>query len=99
VSGISGESGLLPGDFKLEQNYPNPFNPRTEIGFRMADHGLVSLKVYDVLGREVTTLVNGAKPPGSYTIEWDATGRAGGVYFCQIQSGVFSAVLKMILAK
>jgi hypothetical protein len=105
VSGISEETNLQPGIFKLEQNYPNPFNPKTEIGFsvpaegRVANQGFVSLKVHDVLGREVAVLVNEVKPPGAYTVEWNANGFAGGVYFCQLRSGGFSAVRKMLLAK
>ncbi|MEK6571634.1 MAG: phosphodiester glycosidase family protein, partial [Bacteroidota bacterium] len=71
----------IPGAFILYQNYPNPFNPSTRIRFEVAGSGYVSLKVYDVLGREITTLVNEIKQRGTYEVEWDARGLASGVYF------------------
>src|SRR5207302_260796 len=64
--------GEFPVATVLMQNYPNPFNPTTDFGFRIADFGLVSLRVFDVLGREVATIVNENKQPGTYTISWDA---------------------------
>jgi hypothetical protein len=78
-----GEDGR-PLTFQLFQNYPNPFNPTTNIGFRISDYGFVSLKVYDVLGQEINTLVNEAKPAGEYTVSFDASNLASGLYFYKL---------------
>jgi hypothetical protein len=86
ITGSSGvDSEIRAVSYSLLQNYPNPFNPSTEIGFRIQVAGFTSLKAYDVLGREVATLVNEEKPPGSYSVVWDATGLAAGVYFCRLE--------------
>jgi hypothetical protein len=76
--------GQIPDKFSLDQNYPNPFNPTTTIGVQTQISGLVILKVYDVLGREVTTLLNEEKPPGIYTVQWDANTFDAGVYFYRL---------------
>jgi len=89
----------VPNEFALSQNYPNPFNPTTKIHFQVPKTGLVTLKVYDVLGREVTTLLNEVKQPGTYEIEWNASALASGIYFYQLQSGSFTDVKKMILIR
>jgi hypothetical protein len=89
----------VPREFALSQNYPNPFNPTTAIRFQITDHGLVTMKVYDVLGREVTTLVNDVKEPGAYTVRWDATGFASGVYFYRLVSGTFVQTKRLMLLK
>jgi len=93
----------MPSEFYLEQNYPNPFNPSTNIGFRISDFGFVSLKVYDVLGNEVATLVNEEKPAGVYEIEFQSTVDShqlpSGVYFYQLKAGDFIQTKKMILLK
>ncbi len=94
-----GDSQQLPWVFMLHQNYPNPFNPTTEIGFRIVDFGNVSLKVFDVLGREVATLVNEEKSPGSYSVRWDADAAGNGTYFCRLESGGRREVRKMLLIK
>ena len=91
------EEEQLPLSFQLYQNYPNPFNPMTHVGFTISDFGLVSLKVYDLLGRKVGTLVNEAKQPGTYAVEWDASGFASGVYSYELRSSNLSQVKKMIL--
>jgi hypothetical protein len=95
----SEKSNSLPKNFSLSQNYPNPFNPSTRISWQLAVGGNVSLKVYDVLGNEVATLVNGVKSPGYYTVEWNATGFASGVYFYSLNAGNFSAVKKLMVMK
>jgi hypothetical protein len=82
-------SSLFPKEFKLYQNYPNPFNPTTNFEFRIAEFGLVSLKVYDVLGREVATLVNEERPAGNYEIKFDAGKLASGIYIYQLKAGSF----------
>jgi hypothetical protein len=89
----------LPAEFALQQNYPNPFNPSTTITFQLAKAGFVSLKVYDLLGQEVTTLVNENKAPGTYTVDWLAGRVPSGIYFCRMQSGSFTATRSMMLMK
>lgn len=89
----------LPKEFALYQNYPNPFNPSTTLSFVICHLSFITLKVYDVLGREVTTLVNEEKPAGTYEIKWNATNLPSGVYFYKIQAGSFIETKKMILVK
>ncbi len=86
-------------EFKLYQNYPNPFNPSTKIGFRISEFGLISLKIYDVLGREVTTLVNEEKPAGTFEVTWNAVNIPSGVYFYQLKAGSYTATKKLLLLK
>ena len=76
----------IPAPFELCQNYPNPFNPTTNFGFRIANFEFVSLKVYDVLGREIATLVNEVKQPGEYTVRWNAERIASGVYLYRLEA-------------
>ncbi|NQT27366.1 T9SS type A sorting domain-containing protein [candidate division KSB1 bacterium] len=85
--------------FKLEQNYPNPFNPSTEISYNLPEQSFVTLKVYDVLGREIFTLVNEDKPAGTYRINFDTIGLGSGVYFYQLKAENFMEKKKMILIK
>ncbi len=86
-------------DFKLFQNYPNPFNPSTTIRYSIPASEFVTLKVYDVLGNEVATLVNEEKPAGSYETEFNAVGLSSGIYFYQLQAGNFTQTKKLILMK
>lgn len=88
-----------PREYFLSQNYPNPFNPTTQINYSIKDAGLVQIKVYDVLGSEVVTLVNESKEAGSYTIDFNATELPSGVYFYQLTAPGFTQARKMILAK
>jgi hypothetical protein len=85
--------------YKLFQNYPNPFNPSTKISYSIPETDLVTLKVYDVLGNEVATLVSENKPVGSYEIEFDGSELTSGVYFYRLQAGSFIETKKMILMK
>ena len=85
--------------FNLLQNYPNPFNPVTVISYQLSVISPVQLKVYDVLGSEVITLVNEAKEPGLYTVEFNGSQLSSGIYFYKIQTPEFSQVKKMILTK
>jgi Concanavalin A-like lectin/glucanases superfamily/Secretion system C-terminal sorting domain/The GLUG motif len=92
----------VPTQFALGQNYPNPFNPMTTIAYDIPAAGsqkLVTLKVYDVVGREVATLVNETKEAGSYSVQWHASRFASGVYFYRLQAGNYSAVKKLVLMK
>ena len=88
-----------PQDYKLEQNFPNPFNPTTTISYSVPKESFVSLQVYDILGNEISTLVNEKKPQGYYNIEFNAKDLPSGIYFSRIQAGSFVAVKKMILLK
>jgi hypothetical protein len=93
------EIEILPSNFSLDQNYPNPLNPTTNIGFQIAQFGFVSLKLFDILGNEVATLVNEEKPAGNYKVEFSAAGLPSGIYFYRLQSGPFVQTKKMILMK
>jgi hypothetical protein len=96
---VSEDLNSNPDEFYLSQNYPNPFNPKTNFEFRIANLGFVSLKVYDILGSEVATLVNEIKQPGTYKIEFDATKLSSGVYFYRLEAGKFSETKKLMLMK
>jgi len=85
--------------FRLHQNFPNPFNPSTTISFAIGRAAFVRLKVYDVLGKEVATLVNETKQAGTYDVQWNASNLPSGVYFYQLQAGEFSDMKKMALIR
>ena len=89
----------MPKNYVLYQNYPNPFNPSTVIQFSVPRSELVSLKVYDVLGRLVRTLVDKMEQPGSYSVTFSASGLASGVYFYRLQAGAFSQTKKLLLLR
>jgi hypothetical protein len=88
-----------PGKFSLMQNYPNPFNPVTSISYSIAVKGFVTIKIYDILGREVNTIVNELRDAGTYEVMLDASRFASGVYFYTINSGSFTDTKKMLLVK
>ena len=92
-------SPSLPSDFALHQNYPNPFNPTTIINFQLPIDNYVTIKVYDLLGREVATLVDEEKVPGTYTVAWNGSGHASGVYFYRLITDSFVDVKKLVLLK
>ena len=94
-----GELGEGPLTFVLSQNYPNPFNPTTDIAFRIPTAGLVTLRVYDVLGRRVATLVDKIERPGYYNARFNGAGLPSGVYFYRLTTPTNSKILKMILLK
>jgi|GEM_PF-1082695 len=94
----------LPQAYRLNQNYPNPFNPDTWISYQLPEHALVSLKIYNIRGQLVNTLVDGEQAPGAYRVRWNGqdlqgSPAASGVYFCQISSGQFTETTKMVLLK
>lgn len=101
------EETLLPDNYALMQNYPNPFNPVTRIKFSIPAAGHVKLKIYDVLGREISELVNSWKEVGTYEVEWDGSDYSSGVYFYKIvvssneslEAGSYTSVKKMLLAR
>lgn len=89
----------LPYEFRLEQNYPNPFNPSTAISYQLPAISSVTLEVFDILGRNVATLVNERLNPGKYTVRWNAEGLPSGVYSYQLKAGTFAQTRQMILTK
>ena len=96
---VHNNTNTLPDAYKLAQNYPNPFNPSTTISYDIPKAGLVQIKIYDMLGREVATLVNEVKQPGIYRIDFDGTGLASGVYVYRLKAGEFYESKKMSLIK
>lgn len=103
-SAVNSIGDNLPTVFALSQNYPNPFNPATKINFDLPTKSDVSLRVYNVLGQEVTTLVDGPMEAGSYEVDWDGTNESGihtasGIYFYKIEAGSFVETKKMMLLK
>ncbi len=98
---VTSVSGLNPSvnNFELMQNYPNPFNPATKLSFVIGHSSFVSLKVYDVLGREIETIVNEEKPTGIYRVDFDGSKLASGIYFYRIEAGEFIQTRKMLLIK
>jgi hypothetical protein len=97
--GLEPISGSIPVLYSLEQNYPNPFNPVTTIKFNIPKSGVVKLSVYDMMGREVTTLVNQELLAGRYSVDFNALSLASGVYFYKLQAGEFTDTKKMMLIK
>ncbi|MBK9226206.1 MAG: T9SS type A sorting domain-containing protein [Ignavibacteria bacterium] len=98
-TGISTVSSEVPSSYLLKQNYPNPFNPTTNINFSLPKSGLVTLKIYDISGREVAVLLNEVKSAGSYLVGFNAAGLPSGAYFYRLTSGNFSETKKMMLIK
>lgn len=93
------KNNVVPSKFYLSNNFPNPFNPATNFEFSLPKTGMVSLKIFDMIGREVAVLVNEVKPAGTYQVTWNAAHLACGVYFCKLQTGLMSEVKKAILLK
>ena len=100
ATGVKETEGIaMPKQYSLSQNYPNPFNPSTTIRYQIPKSGYVELKVYDLLGNEVKTLVNEDKPAGQYSVKFNANNLSSGVYFYRIVSGNYTSVKKMLLLK
>ena len=83
----------------MAQNYPNPFNPVTNISYQLAKDGFVTLKIYDLIGHEITILVNEFKPKGRYEIQFNASHLTSGIYIYKMQSGQFTDIKKFIFMK
>jgi hypothetical protein len=98
VTSVKDEKSI-PNEYKLEHNYPNPFNPSTTIRFSIPERSFVSLKVYDILGNEVTTLVNKDMETGNYETKFNADNYSSGIYIYKISAGNFINTRKMILVK
>jgi hypothetical protein len=97
--GVEDKVDPVATTFNLEQNYPNPFNPSTVISYRLPVSSNVTLKVYDVLGNEVATLVNEEKQPGNYEVEFNASNLPSGIYFYKLQAGDYNQTKKMVLLR
>ncbi len=93
------DNHIIPLNFNLAQNYPNPFNPTTRISYTISKSSYTTLKVYDVLGNEIATLVNGQKPAGNYEVDFNASNISSGVYFYKLQSGGMVQTRKMVVLK
>jgi hypothetical protein len=93
------QESFVPDRFALEQNYPNPFNPSTEIRFHLEKISMTSLRVYDILGREVVTLIESRLGPGTYSTKWNANGFASGMYLLRLQSNEQTMTHKILLMK
>jgi len=89
----------LPDEFYLYQNYPNPFNPITTLQYTVNTKQFVTLKIYDILGREITTLINEEKPAGNYEVEFDASNLSSGIYFYRLKAGNLVKTKKMVLLR
>ena len=94
-----GENGIAPGEFRLDQNYPNPFNPSTTIEFSLPATQRTTLKVFDVQGREIATLVDQQLEAGTHAVRWEAGILPGGVYFYRLQSGTSVQTKKLLLLR
>jgi hypothetical protein len=105
TTGINNISSNTPGEYKLYQNYPNPFNPSANIRYQITNNIFVNLKVYDILGKEVATLVNEKQSPGTYEVTFDArlhgqgSSLSSGIYFYKLEAGNFSDIKRMVLIK
>jgi hypothetical protein len=92
-------SKTIPNDYILYQNYPNPFNPTTTINFSVPKQSNITIKIYDALGRELNTLINGEKSAGNYSIEFNSSNLPSGIYFYRLKTAEFMQTKKMILLK
>jgi hypothetical protein len=99
LTGIHNTGGEVPAEYSLSQNYPNPFNPVTNIAFSIPQSGFVTLKVFDVSGKESVVLVNQQMSAGSYRVDFDASSLSSGIYFYNLTSGNYSETKKMVLVK
>ncbi len=99
VTDVKDISQTIPGTFNLMQNYPNPFNPSTTISFSLPSKSFVSLKIFDVIGNEIATIVNQELSAGNYTKQWNAENMSSGVYYYQLKAGNFSETKKLVLLR
>jgi gluconolactonase len=99
ATSVKDQGSLSPKTFELYGNYPNPFNPTTTIDYQIQKQSLVSLKIFDMLGREMATLVHERKEPEMYSVQWNASGFASGIYLCRLEAGSFTATKKLMLLR
>jgi len=101
---VAEQDRMIANDFELQQNYPNPFNPSTKLNYQLPERSFVTLKVYDILGNEVATLVNEEKPAGSYEVDFTVRQNSilslsSGIYFYQLKTDSYINTKKMIIIK
>jgi hypothetical protein len=99
ITGVNEQQEIVPERFALDQNYPNPFNPSTAIRYVLPHHSHVTLTVFNTLGQQVATLVQGEMEPGYHQVKFDGSGLSSGVYFYRIQAGAFNQTRKLLLVK
>ena len=99
VTSVKKVSNDFPRQFSLNQNYPDPFNPTTTISFTIPSRSSVSLKIFDMLGREVATIVSGEMPAGTYSRQWNAAKMSSGIYFYRLVAGSYTQTKKLVLLK
>ena len=104
VEDVENSSPQIVKDYKLYQNYPNPFNPSTEIKYQVLNQSKVVIKIYDILGSEVKTLLNQEMSPGTFNVTWNGDNNFGkkltsGVYFCRMEAGAYIQTIKLMLLK
>jgi hypothetical protein len=99
TTGVDRSRTSIPGGMHLDQNHPNPFNAQTTFSYRVDHTRHVSVKVYDLLGNEIATLVDAVKQPGVYPATWNGEGVGSGIYFCTMQAGSYTETRKMVLMK
>jgi hypothetical protein len=97
--GVQTKNSAIPDEFILDQNYPNPFNPSTIIQFSLPKQSFVTLRIYDVLGKEINVLLNDELQPGEYKVKFDAEYLSSGIYFYKLKSKEFNQVRKMMLVR
>ena len=98
--GLNSEQDVLAKDFKLDQNFPNPFNPKTKISYQLPTSTSVQLSIYNLLGQKVATLVNKKQSAGNYSVQWDASGFASGVYLYRLETNNgYKQTRKLVLLK
>ncbi|MFH1236220.1 MAG: T9SS type A sorting domain-containing protein, partial [Parcubacteria group bacterium] len=99
ASVVNGSETMTPYQFSLQQNYPNPYNPSTTIEYTIPRQSHVTVKIFDLLGREVAVLVNEKKEAGWYSVRWDASAKSSGIYFYTLQAGEYRYTKRMALLK
>ena len=99
ITAVSQNNSSMPNNYGISQNYPNPFNPTTVINYQLPVNSFVTLKIYDVIGREVVTLVSGNQNTGYYHVTFNAADLTSGVYFYRLQAGTYSETKKLLLLK
>jgi hypothetical protein len=99
ITAVKESKSEIPTTFSLSQNFPNPCNPSTTISFTLPTRSFVTLRIFDLLGREVSTIVSEEMMPGNYSKQWNAAAFASGVYFYRLQAGTYSETKKLLLLK
>ncbi len=99
ITSVTSAKKEIPNSYSLSQNYPNPFNPSTKISYQLPVNNFVTLKVYDIIGREVATLINEQKNAGLYEVTFDASRLSSGMYFYRLTAGSFVNTRKLMLIK